>query len=297
MRVLCRHLAILAAAVLTLLMLPGCSTAGHGDAPYDIETLEPGERAVVRLPLEFEVAPGNRLYLHGERVSRVELTTSPGESLYLNGVPILPAAHRDAPWYEPPSDEDYLRWFGDVPFVQELIASGGSPSDAAEKYIEERERVTHALWMVYAEVREEQDVPSAVDAALARLPELDTLGLIDWEREPIASGGYSVKLYWKGIKRSRWTMLMEPSNDAESRIPSEPAKAARATMLYEALTSPKPCWCFIGLGGFDLLCGKESVAEVEAELSNSLRTGDFAGLRHLDENAVREILEREGGGE
>ena len=105
-----RKLGPILVVVLTLSQCAAC----HGAEAESARSIEAPE-AAVQFPLEFDVAPRNRLYLDGELVEHVCMTSVPGDSLYLNGVPILPRRHREIPWYEPPSDDDYLRWVGEAP--------------------------------------------------------------------------------------------------------------------------------------------------------------------------------------
>ena len=137
-RRLLHQLAVLAAAGLVLCTMPGCSKAADRDSPYDIENLEPGERALVTLPLEFEVHPANRLYLFGERVYSVRLTAEPGDSLRLNGVAILPLSKKGMFPEGKLTEVTYLRLYGEVPLVRKLMASGSTAAEAAEEYLAER---------------------------------------------------------------------------------------------------------------------------------------------------------------
>ncbi len=58
----------LAVAALMLCSMPSCNKAADLEPPYDIESIEPEERALVALPLEFDVLPHSRLFVYGERI-------------------------------------------------------------------------------------------------------------------------------------------------------------------------------------------------------------------------------------
>ena len=289
------HGACVLLLALCSLALPSCGNSGTM-AGYDIEGLAPGERAVVSLPLEFDVRPDCRLYVYGERVLSVRLATTLGDSLRLNRVPVLP--HRTPPrtrslddW----SDERYLKIFGRVPLVQERIASGTLPEEAVTEFLNGAGEIRSGLRRVYMGARESGlSAEAAALDALAHLAELDTLGLINTECNNRAQGN-RIFLCIKGIPGEEELVLHDtPPAVPDRRPPSEREKALLATELYERLLLGRsPCWYFITSGGKSIFCGDESVAGVEAQIERARRTG-VLGSSYLAPHIVKEVLGKEG---
>ncbi|MFH1866351.1 MAG: hypothetical protein ABIK85_10755 [Candidatus Eisenbacteria bacterium] len=291
-RRLCHQLAVLAAAALTLCTMPGCSKAADQDAPYDIETLEPGERALVTLPLEFEVPPENRLYLNGERIHFVRLTADPGDSLRLNGVPIIPW-RKKPPVPEEHSEEQWLQVYGKVPFVEDLLVGGMSGSEAGRVYEQELRHIRAGLLRAYEEAREEgSDRTDAVEVAFSELRDIDTQNLVDWDTGAEATPT-GIDLHWKGLPGLNALYLGDPAERDDSP-PTEDEKRLRATMIYERLAVlPGPCWYVIGEGFVATIYGQSNVAEAMEQVETARNTGTVAE-GWLPADAVRRILECEG---
>ena len=286
------RLVVLAAAVVALCAMPGCSWASGGDSPYDIENLEPGERALVTLPLEFEVPNGNRLYLNGDRVHQVSLTADSGDSLRLNGVPILPWRTRQAEKPEH-SNEEWLQVYGKVPFVEDLLAGGMTASEAGRAYEDELRRIRTGLLRAYEEARAGgSDRADAVEAAFSELREIDSQSLVDWERGAEATPT-GIDLHWMGRPGLAALHLGDPVERDDSP-PTEEEKRLRATMIYERLALlPGPCWYVIDEGFVATVYGQDNVAEAMEQLETTRNTGTVAE-GWLPADAVRRILEREG---
>ncbi len=286
-------LGLLAAAIGAM---PVGATANGQELKYDLENLDPGERALVVLPVEFEVLPDNRLYLNGERIYHVQMTTAPGDTLYLNGVAIQPVREREFPRdaARTGSDEECVRLYGDIPYVQALVDSGMSPSQAAAEFLDEKSKIWGDLSRAYEKARNAgADIPAAGRAAFARLREVDGESLIDWERRPDVAQD-CIRLFWKGKRGGEVTCLAEVPAFAEPRMPSESDKQHRATMIYDALALRRPCWCLIGAGGFRIYCGEEDISRMQSELDSVLHAKELRPVYLLDEPIVREILESEG---
>jgi hypothetical protein len=271
-----------------------CCRADDGAQPDNhIVTSRPQETML----FEFDVLAGDRLYLYGERVCHVRLTMSPADSLRLNGIPIYPTAQRPIPWEHVPTDEERVSWYADVPYVQALLASGVGPGKTWRMFERERYRILDRLHAVYAEARRGgESVQAAGKQAFAQLRDIDKEGLVDWDREPAVADNY-IKLAWKGIKFAHVETLSDvvPVREAPrppQPMPTEDDRRARATEIHEALALREPCWCFIGLAGFRLLCGEEMASRLQAELDQVLATGDVKGVSAMHEYTAREILEK-----
>jgi hypothetical protein len=289
-KLLCHNAAILIAVTLLLSAGPGCGEADNGDAPYDIETLEPGERPLVTLPFEFDIVPSNTFYVDGVLIEHAVLTTEEGGSLYLNGVPVLP--HRPCPPPPPHTEEFYERIFGEAPFVQERMASGASATEAATRYIALRESISGGLGEIYRAARESgASKQAAGEEAFARLKDLDPLGLIDWEAEVRQKENYVV-VTWKGEDHKFTINIVDPRPIEEPKMPNEMAKRRLATRFYELLgRGGAPCWYVITCGSTTVAVGKDKAAEMEAHLQEVLSTG-VATHGALPRRAAREILEQ-----
>ncbi|MBC8450632.1 hypothetical protein H8D73_00280 [bacterium] len=285
------RLVVLSAAVTLLWAMPGCSWAAGGDFPYDIENLEPGERALVTLPLEFEVAPGNRLYVDGMLIERVHLSTGVNDSLYLNGIPILP--HRPCPKEAPLSEETYRLIYGSVPYVRQRMQSGASARDAAEAYLAEHRRIVGALHGVFMEARESgKSRDTACAEAFAALREIDELEMIDWDGEVWQSHD-TIVVTWKGLRGQEEILLLDPGPE-KPEVLTEKQKRRLATRLYELLgQAGAPCWYVITCGGTTIAVGETDVARMRAHLEEVLSTG-VATDGALSRRGAREILEWEG---
>lgn len=267
-----------------------------GAQAYDLGSLSPGERALVSLPLEFEVLPGNRFYLYGKRVFRVQLATAEGDSLYLNGVPILPVRTREIPPSEvfACSDEEGRKVYGDVPFVESRVAEGVSVGNAASEYLRAREELMIQLGKAYYRARASgADISTAGRAAFERLQQLEGSALVDWERGPKAVKN-CIRLFWLGMRGAEVLCFNDAPEETLQRARSEEDKRYMATMIYEALAVREPCWCLIGAGGFRIYSGKQDVSRLERELDAVLREREPRPIYLLDEHVVREILEQEG---
>jgi len=286
------RLIVLTAAVTLLWAMPGCSWAAGGDSPYDFENLEPGERALVTLPLEFEVPNGNRLYLNGDRVHQVSLTADSGDSLRLNGVPILPWRTRQAEKPEH-SNEEWLQVYGKVPFVEDLLAGGMTASEAGRAYEEELRRIRAGLLRAYEEAREEgSDRTDAVEVAFGELRDIDTENLVDWDTGAEATPT-GIDLHWKGLPGLN-ALYLGDAAERDDSPPTEDEKRLRATMIYERLALlPGPCWYVIDEGFVATVYGQDNVAEAMKQLETTRNTGTVAE-GWLPADAVRRILEREG---
>ena len=275
--------------------MPGCSEARDGDTPYDIDTLEPGERALVALPLEFDVAPSNRLYVDGVLIEHAGITTSEGDSLYLNGVPILP--RRPCPKSPPLSEETYARLYGSVPFVQRLMESGASAREAGEAYVAERDRMFRELRDIYVAARRSGKSKDEAGAeAFAALWEIDEEHLINWNGH-VSQSYETIFVKWRGMKGKARMVLPDTVPDAAPKkpvMPSEEEKRLLATRLHELLgRGGAPCWYVITCGGTSIDVGEEAVARVKAHLDEARETGVVKG-GVLSKRAVEQILANEG---
>lgn len=284
-------LAVLVVASVIVGAMPVCSEANSGVSHYDIDALQPGERALVTLPAEFDILPSNRLYLDGVLIEHATLTTAEGDSLYLNGVAILP--HRPCPKSPPLPEETYAQIYGSVPFVQRLMESGASAREAGDAYVAEQKRIGGKLYELYVAARESgksEDVAGA--EAFAALRNIDVSGLIDWDGE-VRQSGNSIIVSWKGMIGEEELILLDPGPEV-SRMPDEMAKRLLATRLYELLgRGGAPCWYVVTCGGTSIAVGTDHVARMEAHLLEVLSTG-VATDGALSRRAAREILEREG---
>jgi hypothetical protein len=294
-----KELGVLMCVVLAAVAPFAEEAAANGpDLKYDLENLHPGERALVVLPVEFEVLPENRLYLNGERIYHVQMTTALGDTLYLNGVPIEPVRERKFSRAEAEaptdSDEECVRLYGDVPYVQALVDSGMTPSQATAKFFGEQSRMWGELNEAYEEALSAgADIAAAGRAAFARLRALDRESLVDWGRRPEVAQN-CIGLFWKGMRGGEDRNLGETPALAKPRMPSETDKRYRATMIYEALAVRQPCWCLIGAGGFAIYNGEEDISRMRSELDAVLRDKEPRHVYLLGEAFAREILESEG---
>ncbi|MFH1864593.1 MAG: hypothetical protein ABIK85_01795, partial [Candidatus Eisenbacteria bacterium] len=161
---------------------------------HDVESLQPGERALVTLPCEFEVPPQNRLYVYGRRIHEAVLTLAPRDSLRVNGIPIKPL--RPGPPQGWPSEEKCAKVYGDAPLFQELVQSGMSAQEAAREYARRQSALHWRTRHAYSEAVDAGDgVSEAVEYTFGMLRELDRDMLIDWDRQ-VTSGESYVELYW-----------------------------------------------------------------------------------------------------
>ena len=280
-------------AIMLIALITACLCGVHTAEARDVDgRSEPG-KALAALPLEFDVPPGNRLYLDGERIYHVQITTAAGDTLYLNGVAILPVATRKFPRAAAPtdSDEECVRLYGDVPYVQALVDSGMTPSQATAKFFGEQSRIWGELNEAYEEARSAgADIAAAGRAAFARLREVDRESLVDWGRRPEVAQN-CIGLFWKGMRGGEDRNLGEAPALAKPRMPSEGEKQYKATMIYEALALRRPCWCLIGAGGFRIYSGEEDISRMQSELDAVLHAKELRPVYLLDEPIVREILE------
>lgn len=282
-------------AIMVISLTLPCLCGGHSAEPGDVYGSSDRGRPLVALPLGFDVLPENRLYLKGERVYHVEITTAPGDTLYLNGVPIEPVRERRVSQAEaqapPTNDAKCLKLYGDVPYVQALVDSGMTPREAAAEFIGEQFRILGELEETYEEaLGAGADIAEAGRRAFARLRELDRENLIDWERGPRVVKN-SIRLFWRGIRGGHGSNLGKIPALAEPRMPSQTDKRYRATMIYEALALRRPCWVLIGAGGFGVFCGEEDLSRIQSELAAMLRDKEPRHVYLLGEAFAREILE------
>ncbi len=286
-------LLVLGTALLLVLVGAAPAAANGDDAVYDLDDLEPGERALVKLPLEFQVPEENYLYLYGKRIEHVQLTLDPGDSLRLNGIPIYPRAV-PAPNYPMPSDEKLHARYKDVPYVQALLERGATVQEAADSFEKECMRVFGGLRKAYGEALESTSSPeAAARAAFGKLADIDQNGLVDWERTPNVAGT-SIEIPWKGRPLAVAAELRSVSGSVRGQVPAIDNMLTRATMIYEAMVLRRPCCCIIGSGGFRLLCGEEQVSRVRAEIAHLLATQDVKNVPALGENTALDILSAEG---
>ncbi len=274
-----------------LSVMPGCGNAESGNAPYDIDTLQPGERALVTLPLEFDIVSSNRLYVDGVLVKHALLTTEDGGSLFLNGTPILP--HRPCPEGPPLPEETYERVYGAVPYVQELVESGASAREAGQAYLAAKRRVVGRLHELYLAARESgKDRDAAGTVAFDALRDLDEASLIDWDGEVTQSYNMFI-VTWRGM-RGEEEILFVDSGPERLQAPSEEAKQRLATRLYELLgRGGAPCWYVITCSSTSIDIGTEAVAKTQAHLDEARQTGVIEGGA-LSKLAVEQILANEG---
>ena len=282
-----------AVVLLLVALLAGCVRANGESTPYDVGSLKPGERALAKLPLEFDVAPENRLYLYGERAYSVRLVADAGDSLRLNGIPILP--RRTAPpASEEHPEEQWLQVYGDVPFVKDLLRTGAAASDAGRLYESRQRDVRDGLLRVYEEARQNgHDRASAIGVAFSRLHDIDTMKLTDWKSgaEPTPTG---IDLHWKGLPGLTGLYLGDAA-EREDSLPTEDEKRLRATMIYERLAVlPGPCWYVIGDGFVATIYGQDNVARALKQLRIAGDTGSVLG-GPIPCDAVLGMLELEEG--
>ncbi len=288
-KLLGHNVAILLSVTLLFSVNPGCGEAADAAAPYDVDSLQPGERPLVTLPFEFDIVPSNRFYVDGVLIEHAVLTTEEGDSLYLNGVPVLP--HRQCPPPPSRSDEFYERIYREIPFVRDLIAAGETPTEAATRYTDLTDSIIGGLGDIYRAARESgADRQTAGEAAFARLRDLDPEGIIDWNAEVRQEENYII-VTWKGRAHTFTINIMDP-HPVVSRMPNEMAKRRLATRFYELLgRGGAPCWYVITCGGTTIAVGKDEAAEMEAHLHEVLSTG-VATHGKLSRRAAREILKQ-----
>ena len=275
------HQGPLSSLLLTVVsLLCAMSTAcANGIDAYDLESLKPGERALVKLPLSFEVGPNNRLYVYGERVDSVNLSIGSGDTLLLNGKPIEPRLQ--PPPRDPEVVEVMWRRVGrEIPFVQEKLAGGASAADAGEQWEAEVLKIRSLLFEEYREHRARGlSEEGAAAAAFSRLEEFDVHQLIDWSRRNSVEGS-TVTYSTKGISLTAHLalediLLAESSPPAKARHSTLRDKLRLATELYESLVlGPGPCWYILSWGGTTVLCGEDSVALALAQVAKARETGE-----------------------
>lgn len=265
-------------AVVSLLCAMSTACANGIDA-YDLESLKPGERALVKLPLSFEVGPNNRLYVYGERVDSVNLSIGSGDTLLLNGKPIEPRLQ--PPPRDPEVVEDMWRRVGqNVPFIQERLAEGASATDAGEQWEAEVLRIRSQLVEEYRKHRERGLLEeAAAAAAFDRLEEFDIHQLVDWSRRNSVEGS-TVAFSTKGfsiLQRLQLEDILLAESQPSTRVQHSTLrdKLRLATELYESLVlGPGPCWYSLSWGGTTVLCGEDSVALALAQVAKARETGE-----------------------
>lgn len=281
-----RSLTLILVATAALTRSSASGESAGADSGNGVQAREP-------LLLEFDVAPGNRLYVNGERIEHVRLALSPGDSLRLDGVAIMPPAVHAQVENIRISDEQLATWYGEVPYVQARLAEGKSIAVATELYETARLRVSRLLRRAYATARREgASKGDAGIAALSQLRAIDRDGLLDWTRGPTVAGS-EVTLVWEGIEPEFTVMLSSDSYSAPDPASLDEERWARARSMYDALAIPHPCWCFTGAGGYRMLCGEQMASRLSAELARVLATGDVREARAMGESTAREILARQ----
>jgi len=263
-----------------------------------------GDTLSVTFPVEFDVLPHNRLYVRGERLTRVQLTTAPGDTLFLNGVPVMPFGRCP----EVPvvfTEEMYLRLYGDVPYVQRLMNSRGMSASAAfECFVVAMDSLRLVTARVYQEARDRGATRSeATAAAIEEMPALDKHGLVNWQA-PIVAGSGSVRLRWNGqsgqrafgfagYSTSQDTTGVDTDRRSAAAMPSEREKAGYAVRLYDAMTyAPEPLWRVITCGGWSQWGGFERAERAERVLEAARSFAEYEeGV--LSRLAVTEIVGRE----
>ncbi len=268
-----------------------------------------GDTLLVTFPVEFDVLPPNKLYVRGEPITRVRLTVSPAGRLLLNGVGVVP-------WEKCPdipvvrNEERYLRVFGDIPYVRDLMdLRGKRASEATECYYAARDSLRVLAYRTDGAARAaEASEMEASEEALQAIRELDGGALVDWEKPAVARHG-SISLWWKGENRKggfsfegcgaprRTADAVEAAASAPS-MPTGRDKARYAVALYDAMTcDPGPVWCVITCGGWSQFGGVGDIAKAEAALEAARNFEDYEeGL--LGRLAIMEIvgLEQEMAG-
>jgi hypothetical protein len=286
-----------AAAIAAALLLTGvwaaAACANGGDSLYDLENLQPGERAIVKLPCEFDVLPGNRLYLYGVRVHHVVLALAQGDSLCLNGVPLLPRRAVNEREAANPHDRRDWQFLAAVPYVAELVSRGVALETAGPSYLEEQLKVCGEVKKAYAGYRRDgAAADEAARQALDRLRDIDALGLIDWTKDVRVEDGIMC-LWWRGQPAELSFRLEDEKPVSRTTSPGQIEKRTLSTHLYEMLgLSPGPCWHFITLGADVTACGARNVAIVQGQLS-AARGASVVPEGPLSSDAVLSVLRHE----
>jgi len=287
------------AVLLTLTLLAGCGWAGSDDAPYDLDNLQPGERALVSLPCEFSIPPQNRLYVYGERITDAVLTLSPGDSLRVNGIAVKPL--RPGPPQSRPSDEALEALYGEVPTFRASLASGKPPWEAAKDFLRKSGALKTRIRRAYSEaLRSDMSEETALPHVLERLLALDTDSLLNWD-ENIRVDGRMIRLYWRGWKGGAGADWVSFEED-RSRYVGLPSPEARvreqihfATTLYDRVYRDNgPCWYFITHGGTVMARGNHNVGIVEGQLEHARTTNEIIE-GPLPKGTVARILGYEEG--
>lgn len=263
-----------------------------------------GDTLFVTFPVEFDVLPPNRLYVRGERITRVRFTVSPAGRLLLNGVGVVPPEKcPDIPVVR--AEETYLRVFGDIPYVRELMDSQGKrASEATKCYYAARDSLRVLAYRTYGAARAaEASEMEASEETLQAIREFDGGALVDWEKPAVAGHGL-ISLWWKGENRKSGFSfegcgapprtsdgaLVAPS---APRTPTGRDKARYAVALYDAVTcDPGPTWRVITCGGSSQFGGVEDIAKAEAALE-AARNFEECEEGLLGRLAILEIVGRE----
>lgn len=250
----------------------------------------------VEVLCEFDVLPGNVLYVYGEQVHHARLTHARGDSLRLNGVAIYPRHPPSMAATPKATIESFAKYehrYGQVPYVEERVAEGDSVGEAIYDFIVETQfRIPRLLREAFAASLERGDsTDEAARGAFAGLREIDRYELVDWERGPAVAGS-GIRLVWRGVSRSLSVELRPLAGSVSDSMPSDEDLRARASMLHETLALHQPCWCIIGAGGYGQHCGQDIVSRLSAEVSRVLATGQTSDVQALGEANAREILAR-----
>jgi hypothetical protein len=280
----------LVGATAALLSVSGCAMAADSGLLYDLENLRPGDRALVKLPIEFAVRDSNRLYVYGSRVDWVRMTTVQGDSLYLNSVGILPPRVRPTPEFR---EDQYASTYGGVPYVHKLMNAGSTATEAGRRYLSERRAIRDSLRDVYAKAAEHgADQGSLETALLAALRRADRHSIVDWQRGAAVIGN-CMSLFWAGWPGPEEIQLDGEPGVVRPQIPSERTKLLYATELYELVgIEAGPCWHVIAYGGDYTFCGEDAVRKVREQLEQA-RAGRSVERAPLVPWVVDDILKNE----
>ncbi len=283
-----------------------CGSPASGNEPesrwtaYETESLTPGQRPKVKLPVTFRVAAECYLYVEGQRVEEVFLARE-GDELLLNGGvvfgPRRVARGRDG--FEDLTEERCERLYRNVATIVRLVEQGATWKDAARGWNREYDRIVGVCEAAFADAIDAGlDGDGAAVAAASAGVEADTAKVFgdrgiraDGTNIVFAPSGYP------GMIRVFQPPYARVVAEGDSVIPvSSEEIESFATFLYQHLSGDmeRPCFLRLDGGGFRISTGPEVVRGILDQLQRAREDPGEYPAGDLQPYELKRILRGEG---
>lgn len=269
--------------IVCLLAAGAVTTLALDDSPDSTSSLE--------FPHRLRIAPGNVLFVHGHEFrDEIVFTWQEGDTLRIEGLPVLP----------PPSaptsrlaDDRLESLYGEVPYVQNLVAEGHSWRDAASAYNLRRGEFAKTLERVFWNALA---VSGSESLAVKAVRDSMDWTIVSPSPEPKVTAR-GVGLAWKGMKY--WysigfsdTPPDGPPTPGTTRYTEKYIKSIVRGISERLGGEIETRWMEIISGGHTTL-GGESVAEALRQIQEAENGRSIEGP--LTERELLQILQVRGG--